>query len=57
MHGSKRKGAAALAVLAIASLAVVASAFARADVAPTAAAAPECRVRRREDRLHGPDHR
>ena len=40
MHGSKRKGAAALAVLTIASLAVVASAFARSDVAPTATAAP-----------------
>ena len=35
-----RKGAAALAVLIITSLAIVASAFARADVAPTAAAAP-----------------
>jgi len=40
MHGSKRKGAAAFAVLTIASLAIVASAFARSDVAPTAAAAP-----------------
>jgi branched-chain amino acid transport system substrate-binding protein len=40
MHGSKRKGAAALAVLAIASLVVVASALARADVAPSAVAAP-----------------
>jgi branched-chain amino acid transport system substrate-binding protein len=40
MHARKRKGAAALAVLAIASLAVVASALARADVAPTAVAAP-----------------
>ena len=40
MHGSKRKGAAAFAVLIIASLAVVASALARADVAPTAVAAP-----------------
>ena len=40
MHGRKRKGAAAFAVLIIASLAIVASAFARADVAPTAAAAP-----------------
>ena len=39
MHGSKRKGAAAFAVLTIASLAIVASAFARADVAPTAASA------------------
>jgi branched-chain amino acid transport system substrate-binding protein len=40
MHGSKRKGAAAVAVLTIASLAIVASAFARSDVAPTATAAP-----------------
>ena len=40
MQGRKRKGVAAFAVLAIASLAVVASALARADVAPTAAAAP-----------------
>ena len=40
MHGRKRKGAAAFAVLIIASLAIVASAFARADVAPAAAAAP-----------------
>ena len=40
MHGSKRKGAAAFAVLTIASLAVVASAFARADVGPAATAAP-----------------
>jgi branched-chain amino acid transport system substrate-binding protein len=40
MHGSKRKGAAAFAVLTIASLAIVASAFARADIAPTATAAP-----------------
>jgi branched-chain amino acid transport system substrate-binding protein len=39
MHGSRRKGAAALAVLTIASLAIVASAFARADVAPTATSA------------------
>ena len=39
MHGSKRKGAAAFAVLTIAALAIVASAFARADVAPTAASA------------------
>ncbi|HEX4929062.1 MAG TPA: branched-chain amino acid ABC transporter substrate-binding protein [Gaiellaceae bacterium] len=39
MHGSKRKGAAAFAVLTITSLAIVASAFARADVAPTTAAA------------------
>ena len=40
MHGRKSKGAAAFAVLTIASLAIVASAFARADVAPTAVAAP-----------------
>lgn len=40
MHGRTRKGVAAFAVLAIASLAVVASALARADVAPTATAAP-----------------
>jgi len=40
MHGSKRKGAAAFAVLIIASLAIVASAFARADVGPAATAAP-----------------
>ena len=40
MHGSKWKGAAAFAVLTIASLAVVASAFARADVGPAATAAP-----------------
>ena len=40
MHGSKRKGAAAFAVLTIASLAIVASAVARADVAPTTTAAP-----------------
>ena len=39
MHGNKRKGAAAIAVLTITSLAIVASAFARADVAPTATAA------------------
>ena len=39
MHGSKRKGAAAFAALTIAALAIVASAFARADVAPTAASA------------------
>ena len=39
MHGRKRNGAAALAVLIVASLAIVASAFARADVAPTATAA------------------
>jgi branched-chain amino acid transport system substrate-binding protein len=39
MHGRKRNGAAALAVLAIASLAIVASAFARVD-APAATAAP-----------------
>ena len=39
MHGSKRKGAAAFAVLIVAALAIVASAFARADVAPTAASA------------------
>jgi branched-chain amino acid transport system substrate-binding protein len=39
MHGSKRKGAAAVAVLTTAALAIVASAFARADVAPTAASA------------------
>ncbi len=37
MHGRIRKGAAAVAVLTVASLAVVASALARADVAPTAA--------------------
>jgi branched-chain amino acid transport system substrate-binding protein len=39
MRGSTRKGAAAFAVLTIASLAVVASAFARADVGPAATAA------------------
>ena len=39
MHGRKRKGAAAFAVLMVASLAVVASAFARADVSPAATAA------------------
>ena len=39
MHGSTRKGAAAFAVLIIASLAIVASAFARADAGPAATAA------------------
>ena len=39
MHGSRRKGAAAIAVLIVASLAIVASAFARVD-APAATAAP-----------------
>ena len=39
MHGSTRKGVAAFAVLAIASLAIVASAMARADVQPAATAA------------------
>jgi len=39
MQGSKRKGAAALAVLTVASLAIVASAMGRADAGPTAAAA------------------
>jgi len=44
MHGRKRKGAAAIAVLIVASLAVVASAFARADAGPatTAAATAGC---------------
>ena len=36
MHGSTRKGAAAFAVLIVASLAIVASAFARADAGPAA---------------------
>lgn len=40
MHGRTRKGAAALAVLITASLAIVASALARADVGPAATAAP-----------------
>ena len=40
MHGRTRKGAAALAVLIIASLAIVASALARADAGPAATAAP-----------------
>ena len=40
MHGRTRKGAAALAVLIIASLAIVASAIARADAGPAATAAP-----------------
>lgn len=39
MHGSTRKGAAAFAVLIVTSLAIVASAFARADLEPTAAIA------------------
>lgn len=40
MQGRTRKGAAAFGLLVIASLAVVASALARADVAPSAVAAP-----------------
>lgn len=40
MHGRTRKGAATLAVLITASLAIVASALARADVGPAATAAP-----------------
>ena len=40
MHGRTRKGAAAFAVLIIASLAIVASALARADAGPAATAAP-----------------
>ena len=40
MHGRTRKGAAALAVLIIVSLAIVASALARADAGPAATAAP-----------------
>jgi branched-chain amino acid transport system substrate-binding protein len=40
MQGRKRKGVAAFAVLAVGSLVVVASALARVDAAPTAAAAP-----------------
>jgi branched-chain amino acid transport system substrate-binding protein len=39
MHGSTRKGAAAFGLLIIVALAIVASAFARADVAPTATTA------------------
>ncbi len=40
MHGSTRKGVAAFAVLVIVSLAIVASAMARADIRPAATAAP-----------------
>jgi branched-chain amino acid transport system substrate-binding protein len=39
MHGSTRKGAAVFGLLIIVALAIVASAFARADVGPTAASA------------------
>ena len=57
MHGSKRKGAAAFAVLTIASLAIVASAFARADAGPAATAVASAGCDSPKHRLQGPDHR
>ena len=57
MHGSTRKGAAAFAVLIIASLAIVASAFARADAGPAASSRRQRRLRQPEDRVPGADHR